>query len=267
MSRNLPLVMLHGALEVLVAELRVAAHRLAERRPPSSRARCGAGRALAGSPSFSASSSWTTFSSRARALGRCEMSAMSSLFWLIAPARPIAVHSGAVALVLVEPVHLGAERLDVAGQGLAPVAAEQLEPVAHAAHEHLGGALGVVLGLVELLVELGHLPLVLDEAGGVLAVALGQDPGQRLVVGVDDVEALDRLQARRDGARRHVVVRLLPDGWLGAREHLGGGVDGELAHVTGRRTERARDRPGGGTERRTTSRGAASCPLHRRLGS
>ena len=47
----------------------------------------------AGSRPSSVSSSSAIRSNRARALGSCDTIAMSSLFWLMAPARPTAIHN------------------------------------------------------------------------------------------------------------------------------------------------------------------------------
>ena len=95
----------------------------------------------------------------------------------------------------------------------------------------------MVLDVVELLGELGDLPVVLDERGAVLAVALGQDAEQVLVVGVDDPEALDGLERAGDGVVGELVIGLLIERGLPADQDLRGGADGDLAEVARRQGE------------------------------
>ena len=92
----------------------------------------------------------------------------------------------------------------------------------------------VVLDVIELLRELRDLPVVLDERRAVLAVALGQDPDQDLVIRRDDPEALDGLQRAGDRVVRELVVGFLLERRLCADQDLCGRVDGELPHIARR---------------------------------
>jgi hypothetical protein len=117
-------------------------------------------------------------SSIALAVGACATSSTLSLLWLIIEPRPTAAHISGVRWPLAGAGDQLGHRLGVAEQAVLPLLPELHERVVHAAHEHPGRAVVELLGGVEVVGDERALPLVLDEADAVLAVALGEDAAQ-----------------------------------------------------------------------------------------
>src|SRR5262249_49865456 len=83
----------------------------------------------------------------------------------------------------------------------------------------------------QVLRELRDLPVVLDEAGAVLAVALGEDALEALrrVVGTaGNPEALDGLERARDRVARELVVGFLLQAAFRLREDLRRRLHGQV---------------------------------------